>query len=636
MLIPALGALFLLGAGAAPDPAYLGELTAAAHAQHLADEAQWLRLGHYRRGATGGWSSGVSGPPFFQSRDGSSNPSAELDATLAGFFAADPADAKAQHPQCQFPARLAWLASRLHLDPNRLPLKDCPRFEEFFGRLRARSVTFVFSSYYLNNPSSAFGHTFLRVNKTDAATAGKRWELLDYGVDYSATVDTDNAVAYAFKGLTGLFQGHFNYYPYFYKVREYNDSESRDLWEYDLNLTPDQVALLVAHLWELGSSWIDYYYLTDNCSFEVLTLLEAANPQLDLVSKVGTVVVPVDTIKALFAYPNLVREAHFRPSLRRQFDVRAERLSAAEADALQTVARTPSAPMPTGLDTNAAARVLDAAMDLVEFKDAKGILFGTDPDAMQREHLLEERRAALAVPSEDVAVPVPTDRPEQGHDSTRVGAAAGYSNTRGAFATYDFRLALHDLVDPPAGYPELSQIEFLPTRVRFFPDANRWWLEDFSFVQVISLNSVDRFNYLPSWNASFGATTVRDGGCDACLAGALRLGGGLAHRFGRGFLTAFAFLDAEAMASPDLHGPADIPVRLGVGPTAGLRTHFTADWLSLATAEGRWLWERHPRTTWQARWTHRVRLSQQVALNLEVLVLPGREVEGSAGIFAYL
>jgi hypothetical protein len=41
--------------------------------------------------------------------------------------------------------------------------------------------------------------------------------------------DTANPVLYAFKRLTGLVVGTVKLYPYYYKVREYNDHESRDL-----------------------------------------------------------------------------------------------------------------------------------------------------------------------------------------------------------------------------------------------------------------------------------------------------------------------------------------------------------------------------------------------------------------------
>ena len=42
---------------------------------------------------------------------------------------------------------------------------------------------------------------------------GERRELLDYGIDFSADVDTGNAVLYALKGLTGLFPGTFKRIP---------------------------------------------------------------------------------------------------------------------------------------------------------------------------------------------------------------------------------------------------------------------------------------------------------------------------------------------------------------------------------------------------------------------------------------
>src|SRR5262249_53633592 len=156
-------------------------------------------------------------------------------------------------------------------------------------------------------------------NKADAPASGKRRELLDYGVDYSADVDTTNALLYAFKGLTGLFPGTFHHYPYYYKVREYNDYESRDLWEYDLSLSPAQVAMLVAHIWELGSTYFDYYYLTENCSYHVLGALEAAAPELELLRHVKTPVIPVDTVKALYENQGLVRDVRYRPSIRTQF-----------------------------------------------------------------------------------------------------------------------------------------------------------------------------------------------------------------------------------------------------------------------------------------------------------------------------
>ena len=58
--------------------------------------------------------------------------------------------------------------------------------------------------------------------------------------------------------------------PYFYKLREYNDFESRDLWSYELNLTQKQISFLIDHLWEMKQTLIPYYYLDENSSCFVL------------------------------------------------------------------------------------------------------------------------------------------------------------------------------------------------------------------------------------------------------------------------------------------------------------------------------------------------------------------------------
>ena len=152
------------------------------------------------------------GTAFFRALRGKTDPRAELEATSAPSSTTGPSR-RALGRDVPVPARFAFLAGRLGADLARLPPRGCPRFEKFLERIRPRSATLVFSSYYLNNPASAFGHTFLRLNKDDAARAGREWELLDYGIDYAATVDTGNAVLYAAKGLIGLFKGEFGTSP---------------------------------------------------------------------------------------------------------------------------------------------------------------------------------------------------------------------------------------------------------------------------------------------------------------------------------------------------------------------------------------------------------------------------------------
>ena len=65
--------------------------------------------------------------------------------------------------------------------------------------------------------------------------------------------------------------------------------------------------MLVAHLWELGSTYFDYYYLSENCSYHILGAARGGRSRGSSCS-IGCAapVIPADTVKALFANPDLV------------------------------------------------------------------------------------------------------------------------------------------------------------------------------------------------------------------------------------------------------------------------------------------------------------------------------------------
>ena len=238
-----------------------------AQAQKLWEHKRWLRLGHYRCGL---WScvSEQDGPAFFLSPKGFSDPKAELVATIDAFKVNKVKKFANELPEqaaiCQYPARLKWLSSKTGNWKTDPLLKNCKGYMDFFKKLDAYRASLVFSSYYLNNPSSAMGHTLLKLERKSIVQSGGQGDLLSYGINYAAVPTTSNPVLYAFLGLVGGFHGAFASLPYYYKVREYNDFESRDLWEYELNFTQEEIDFMVAHIWELGFSVFNYYYLTEH------------------------------------------------------------------------------------------------------------------------------------------------------------------------------------------------------------------------------------------------------------------------------------------------------------------------------------------------------------------------------------
>src|SRR5258706_1057236 len=143
---------------------YLELLQARAHQKNLANHPYWHRLLHERRNLLGIYQSEIDDPSFFLSVRGRKDHAAEMDATLEAFPKPVPGDPEKQQAQCRFPARYSWLKEQLTSVPLQLPEVSCPRYDKWKEQMNPRSVSLVFASYFMNNPASTYGHTFLRLN----------------------------------------------------------------------------------------------------------------------------------------------------------------------------------------------------------------------------------------------------------------------------------------------------------------------------------------------------------------------------------------------------------------------------------------------------------------------------------------
>ncbi len=212
----------------------LEALRAQARAAGLASDPQWLALLHYHsRLGPRPPRSLIDDPAFFLAPTGAVDPAAELDATLLAFAGPAPRAGGDDDPRCLWPARWRWLSSRLPLARGENGQPACPALEAWLAAIDPGSATLVFPAAYLNNPSSMFGHTFLRIDppRQEGATP-----LASYAVNYGAVTGSDGGVLFAVRGLTGGYKGYYSIQPYYVSVRTYSDLESRDIWEYELSL----------------------------------------------------------------------------------------------------------------------------------------------------------------------------------------------------------------------------------------------------------------------------------------------------------------------------------------------------------------------------------------------------------------
>ena len=233
----------------------------------LYQDRAWLALGHYRQPKfRTKWVSDVDDPSFFLAPTGATNPKAELRASIVALFTESP---RAAQLRCQFPARWHWLQTRLnHFVTS--TADGCEEFERWRDELGATAATLVFPAAYLDSPSSMFGHTLLTLNKSSELDQS---QILSYSVSYAAKRNEDDSeLSFIYRGLVGGYPGETAILPYYLKIREYSEIESRDIWEYRLRLNDEQILQIVRHLWEIKDLRIDYYFFSENCSFRLLAV----------------------------------------------------------------------------------------------------------------------------------------------------------------------------------------------------------------------------------------------------------------------------------------------------------------------------------------------------------------------------
>jgi hypothetical protein len=529
----------------------------------VARSPEWRRLLHYRSPFLRGARSDVDTEAFFLDGYGAKDPERELRATLAMLL--DPAGAGArsrggvdQPAACAFPARRDFLARAFGPELARsFAAVACPAFDEWSSGIAARAATLVFSSSYPNNPASMFGHTFLRLDRDpDSDAAGS--SLRSYSVDFSATIGPDeNPVKYAVWGLVGGYTGRFDLAPYYRKVNEYAYSESRDLWEYRLSLSEGDVARLVRHVWELyAAAGFDYFFLDENCSFRILTLLEAVRPDWELSRGFVLSAIPVETVKKVVAREGAVVATTYRPSLRNQMVSELDRLADDERSA-------PRAAFAAGNAEGLSTPAIDALIAALAYEKArKGADFGADRARFLRETLVERSRRGR---SEAVQVPEPEgERPHLSHGSSLLsisGAARRGSPRALELGLYGVR---HDFLDRTPSFNLFSEVRLLGTRVSH-REGEGTRLEGFDLLSMASMAPRSAFDPQASWKVGLDWLRVPDG--PGAGRGGWRASGG--YGFGANVFNRRSLAYALAFGSLERSSSFRHRVRLSLGPDLG-------------------------------------------------------------------
>lgn len=619
--------VFLILGGRVPpsqaaDDRYLAELKGRAKSAGLHEDRYWRVLLHVRPGIAGTRSL-VDDPRFFLSPSGKTDPAAELSATLDGLF-----DNTAAPPYfCRFPARYAWLARSLEIDPTRIPRPPpCPEVDNILRIIDGQSVAMVFASGYVNSPASMFGHTFLRIDSR------LKSPLLSFAVNYAARTDpSDGGIAFTAKGMFGGYQGFYSVMPYYDKVREYSNIDQRDLWEYSLNLTPDEVRRMLLHLVEMKDIATDYFFFDENCSYELLFLLDAAHPEARLTETMDRYwVIPMDTVRAVIE-AGLVDNVVWRPSralrirhARSLLPDRESDLAVEIVDGKSPAGTVLAEPVPDATK----ARTLDLAALLAQYRIAKK---GMEHKGFQeRFHAILSARTRLG-PVEEVAKPLPVPAPpEDGHRSARAHLGGGWRGNEG-FLEAGIRPAYHDYTDPPEGYTQGSLIEFLSGAVRWYPESDRFRLSRLDILRIESLDPFDQIFRKKSWKVRMGFETRDFTGERDALVSFAGCGIGGAIRF-RERAVAYLLGEVEGDFSRSYHSA----YRIGGGASVGITAEPVRGWRLRVEGRGIWgaLGETREGPDLSASLRQGFRIGRDLSLTADVSRSVTRRVERTEGTLA--
>lgn len=429
---------------------------------------------------------------FFLAKDGKTNAKNELYATIEAFYNETTFDDNST--ACRFPARYDWLKEKLQL--KNLPEVMCSEYNKILKRLNPKSATMVFPSAHINSPASMFGHTFLRINSSYNS------KLLSYAVNYAANADPDktNGVVFAIKGLLGGYYGRYSLLPYYDKLKEYRDTEQRDIWEYDLNLSEEETLKMVKHIWELNGTNSYYYFFTENCSYNMLWLLEIARPSIDLKKYFTYQVIPLETVHAI-KQERLIDKRSYRASKRaillKYEELLDEKYIHMPRDLVEGRIKLQNIVDNQDIPKQQKQYILEASVEFLEYSFSRNSM--DKNEYLELFHNITLQRAALG--KGDILNIETPPNPIESHRALRTTFGLGQRNGVN-LEQLGVRVAYHDLEDSSYGFLRGTQIEFLNLLLSHY--QNNTELEKATIISISSIAQRSEFFDSFSWRTKLG------------------------------------------------------------------------------------------------------------------------------------
>ena len=383
-----------------------------------------------------------------------------------------------------------------------VPLAECAELDAHLRGVDAESMSVVFATYYLENPSSAFGHTMLFLGSGARRSA----VLGDYSVSFEANTSGLSPWSYIPRGLTGGLVARYRLAPMHERIRKYVIEEQRDLVRFPLRVSQKEIDRLVLHLWELKDITFEYGVFRDNCAQKILSLVHAVAPHYGVLPHNTLAALPFEVSRHLADRIGLAGEPTRRPSLSTQFSRLVAGFSAEEKRDLELMLSTRVIPD----DASPMAQMAALMWSEVETPDRA---FRREAEKFEHRDLVwwRELWTSQVAAVEDAGRggiervgAEPVRYLLRAHGPSRFTARGGFRRGVGISTNIGARWLLHSALDPAAGYPPGSSVEV--GRLELGVQAGVGFVfEEATILRVEKLAPKSAFESPLAWKVDIGA-----------------------------------------------------------------------------------------------------------------------------------
>ncbi|NMC63128.1 MAG: DUF4105 domain-containing protein, partial [SAR324 cluster bacterium] len=343
-----------------------------------------------------------------------------------------------------------------------------------------------------------------------------------------------------------------------------------------LNLDEKETRRMVLHILELKEIYSDYYFLDENCSFNILFLIEAGRPSLHLVdyywNSWGYGVIPSDTVNVV-SKSGIVSKVLYRPSPVTQIRYLATQLDKRDQKSAKTIAihgLSSDTLVSSQISREEKRRTLALAEEYLKYRYSRMEL--RQEEFQEQFFQLADAAKGLGVDSKShEKIPEPTP-PESRYTPAKVDFGLGYREDS-PFVEITLRPAYRDLLELEDNSYEASQVKILEVSGRYYEKGGTIKLQEATILNILSLSARDIFFRPISWKLLAGVEQNLFPNGDEDIVFQLSAGGGwsFSHPFWGLF---YALIEVDTKLSSRFIDN----VAFGPGATIGLLKKVSERW----------------------------------------------------------